>query len=267
MIMIFPGMDPYLERPQIWTGFHASLLVYIRNYLQPRIRPRYIAAVEDRVFVEGPNREISPDIWIRKTRANDNLGSGVALADPDIPNVVRVPELEIHEAYVNILDMQSGQKVVTTLEVVSPTNKYAGPGRDLYLTKQREVRNSPTHLVEIDLLRNGPHVLAVSEAVARSEGAYNYLVCVNRSVGLRDEFELYPSVLRQRLPRLRVPLAGHDPDVVLDLQAVVAEAYEDGCYRERLQYDAPCKPPLNSEDQAWADELIRAAARSMYEGV
>jgi hypothetical protein len=27
---------------------------------------------------------------------------------------------------------------------------------------------------------------------------------------------------------------------------------------ERIRYDAPCQPPLAPEDQAWANELIRA---------
>jgi hypothetical protein len=61
------------------------------------------------------------------------------------------------------------------------------------------------------------------------------------------------------LPRIRVPLAEGDPEVVLDVQAVVAQTYEAGSYRERLRYDRPCVPPLSAEDQAWADELIRAA--------
>jgi len=68
MSMLFPGMDPYLEDPQIWSGVHTTLIVYIRNQLQPRLRPRYIAAIE-----------------------------------------VRVPQLEIHEPYITILDRQSGQ--------------------------------------------------------------------------------------------------------------------------------------------------------------
>jgi hypothetical protein len=63
------------------------------------------------------------------------------------------------------------------------------------------------------------------------------------------------------LSRIRVPLADGDPNVVLDVQAVVSQTYEAGSYRERLRYDQPCIPPLLAEDQAWADELIRAAQR------
>jgi hypothetical protein len=78
-------------------------------------------------------------------------------------------------------------------------------------------------------------------------------------VGWREGFQLYPRRLRDRLPRIRLPLAAPDPDVVLDLQAVLARTYEAGGYMERLDYTAPCVPPLSPEDQCWADDLIRAA--------
>jgi hypothetical protein len=124
--------------------------------------------------------------------------------------------------------------------------------------KQREVQ-STSHLVEIDLLRTGAHVLAVPEWLARNSGAYHYLVSVNRAAGLRDRYELYLRRLPDRLPRIRVPLADGDPDVVLDVQAVVEQVYEAGRYRLRIDYSAPCRPPLSPEDQAWADEQIQRA--------
>jgi hypothetical protein len=261
--MIFPGMDPYLEDPQIWPGVHSALVVYLRDHLQPQLRPRYIAAIEERVFVEGPRRDIFPDVWLRRGRPEPR-GPGAAVLDREDDTFVevQVPAAEIHEPYVALLDRQSGQSVVTVIEVVSPTNKYAGPGRESYLAKQAEVRSSPTHLIEIDLLRTGPHVLAVPEWVARGQGLYNSLACVNRARGLRDRFQLYPRGLRQRLPRVRVPLAGDDPDALLDVQAVLAQTYEAGCYRDRLRYDASCVPPLASDDQAWADGLVRQAMQA-----
>jgi hypothetical protein len=86
--------------------------------------------------------------------------------------------------------------------------------------------------------------------------AVDYLVCVNRAEGLRDRFSLYPRQLRERLPRIRLPLAAPDPDIVLDIQAVLARTYDAGGYAERLNYAAPCIPPLAPEDQAWADTMI-----------
>ena len=77
--------------------------------------------------------------------------------DVDTPVVMQVPELEIHESYVEILNRESEQRIVT-VELLSPTNKFPGAGQESYLAKQREIRASQTHLVEIDLLRAGQHV-------------------------------------------------------------------------------------------------------------
>jgi hypothetical protein len=252
-------MDPYLEDPQLWPGVHNALVVYIRDQLQPMLGRRYIAAVEERVFLEGPDRDVIPDVWLAR-RPWENGSCAVAVAEADEPVQVQVAELEIHESYVEILDRSSGLRVVTVIEVVSPSNKSPGPGRFSYQAKQREVRESQAHLVEIDLLRSGQHVLAVPEWAARRRADFDYLVCVNRATGLRDLFDLYFHKLRQRLPRIRIPLAAGDPDVVLDLQAVINQTYEAGRYRDRLRYDSACVPPLRHEDQQWANDLVARMA-------
>jgi hypothetical protein len=123
--------------------------------------------VEERVFVEGPEeRQISPDVWIEKNRRRGGM-AGTGVLEIDAPEVVVLCELEVHENYIEILDRQSGQRIVTVIEVVSPTNKFAGPGRKSYLAKQEEVLASQAHLVEIDLLRVGPHVLSIPERSAQ----------------------------------------------------------------------------------------------------
>jgi hypothetical protein len=228
--------------------------VYLADFLQPQLGQRYVVSVEDRVFLEGPDRQVGPDVWLRHDQP-EGPGSAVAVLEVDAPVEIDVPELEVHESFIQILDLQSNQQVVTVIEFLSPANKYAGPRRAAYLAKQSEVRASQTHLVEIDLLRKGPHVLAVSEWAVRGKWDYDYLVCVNRARPARYRFEVYPIGLRQRLPRVRIPLAENDPDVRLDLQAVLAQTYDLGSYRRRLHYDRPCQPPLSPEDQAWANEL------------
>jgi hypothetical protein len=44
--------------------------------------------------------------------------------------------------------------------------------------------------------------------------------------------------------------------VILNLQAVVDLAYENGDYTD-IDYRVPPVPPLKGEDAAWADELLR----------
>jgi len=254
MAMLFPGMDPFLEDPQLWPSLHTSMIVYIRDQLQPQLRPRYIATIEERVFVEGPDREVIPDVWIRE-RLEKSAAVGVAALEADAPEVVTIPSLEVHQRYIAIHYRKSDRPVVTLIELLSPSNKAAGPGRESYLMKQREVLRSPTHLVEVDLLRKGTHTVAVPLGAAKKRGPYQYLACVNRSLGSRAEYEIYRIQRDQRLPRVRIPLADDDPDVVLDLQAAFRHAGEQGEYE--IDYSQPCIPPLSPEDQAWADDLIR----------
>jgi hypothetical protein len=170
--------------------------------------------------------------------------------------IVEAP-LDVHEPYIEIIDLSSDRQVVTVIEALSPSNKFSGPGQDLYRTKQRDVLQSTAHLVEIDLLRAGPHALAVPLSRIAPKAKYDYLVSVNRASRLRRTFETYPRTVRDRLPRIAIPLHEPDADVQLDLQAAVDQTYRAGRYAERIDYTRPCEPPLSPEDQAWVDELIR----------
>jgi hypothetical protein len=147
--------------------------------------------------------------------------------------------------------------VVAVIDALSPSNKYAGPGRDSYMAKQREVLHSTAHLVEIDLLCAGPHVLTVPEYLSRGSCQYDYLVRVTRAKGMRNHFDLYPRRLGERLPRIGIPLGDDHPDVPLDIQAAVEKTHEMGAYLDCINYREPCQPSLSPEDQAWADQLIR----------
>lgn len=49
------------------------------------------------------------------------------------------------------------------IEILSPKNKGAGSGRNKYEEKRRAVLSSPTHLVEIDLLRGGKPIIFLSD--------------------------------------------------------------------------------------------------------
>src|SRR6516165_10678695 len=157
----FPGMDPYLEHPVLWESLHARLIVAIANQLQPRLDPRYIASIEERVFIEGPLGRI-PDVWIQKI-AEETGTPQLAEGDSDTAVIVEVEDLEIREGRVEILDSYNEMTLVALIEVVSPTNKSAGPGRVSYQAKQAETLARECHLIEIDLLRNGRHVVCVPE--------------------------------------------------------------------------------------------------------
>ena len=66
----FPGMDPYIETPEVWPDFHASLANEIRAWLNARVRPRYYASLEatfvyDEISV-AESRQGRPDVSVLK---------------------------------------------------------------------------------------------------------------------------------------------------------------------------------------------------------
>jgi len=252
-------MDPYLVRHVLRESLHARLIVAIANQLQPKLDPRYITSIEERVFIEGPQRRV-PDVWIQKAGDADGLPP-LARGESDTAVIIEVEDLEINETRVEILDSYNEMKLVALIEVVSPTNKAAGPGRVSYQAKQEETLARDCHLIEIDLLRNGRHVLCVPEWRVEFLGPFAFLCCVNRWPS-RNRYELYPRSLRERLPRLKIPLADDDPDATLDLQAALEQVYLDGRYGRRIRYDQPCEPALPLDDQAWANEQIATLRRT-----
>jgi hypothetical protein len=249
----FPGMNPYLEHPSLWEGVHARLIVSIANQLQPLLDPRYVATVEERVFIEGPQQRI-PDVWIQKTDKVD-LERPQLESVGDTALVVEVKQLEIHQRHVEIRDAYNDMKLVSLIELLSPSNKRPGPGQQSYLEKQREVLERDCHLVEIDLLRDGDRVVSIPQWKLFEFERFDYVACVSRWPH-RTKFEVYPRRLQERLPRLAVPLADPDPDIPLDIQLAVEQVYSEGRYARRLRYEQPCHPALDDELQAWVNQCL-----------
>src|SRR3954470_24454720 len=122
----FPGMDPYLE--QRWGDFHAALVTYIRDALQPGLPDDLRARMEERVFVEelgAPARQYVPDVHVYEPPRKPPTGSTALVEAP--PQATAEPFLlqatvELTERYLEIIDVRSGGRVVTVIEVLSPSN-------------------------------------------------------------------------------------------------------------------------------------------------
>ena len=53
----FPGMDPYLERPSLWSDFHSTIIVAFRAALNAVLPERYVANVDQYVWLHEPDLE------------------------------------------------------------------------------------------------------------------------------------------------------------------------------------------------------------------
>lgn len=259
----FPGMDPYLEDPTLWPGLHQSFITYIRDVLQPQVRPEYHARIGERVYVVGSTRSIYPDVTLLRRPPLERLpvgsgGAAVLETDVDVsdePYEILIPPVEYREPFIEIIHTAGGE-VVTVLEVLSPANKTIGEGHDLYVEKQQEVLGSRAHLVEIDLLGQGLHSVAAPLDGLADLPPWRYLVCLSRA-GRPRRMQAYPIPLARRLPRIRVPLRAPDPDVAVDLQAVFDRCYDNGGYSDFVDYRRPPATPLSPNEQIWLQSHLQ----------
>jgi hypothetical protein len=142
--------------------------------------------------------------------------------------------------------------VITVLEVLSPTSKRPGEGRDLYERKRLTLLGTLTHLVEIDLLRAG-----LSMTMWGNGTQADYRILVSRSLQ-RPRADLMPFSVRQPIPEFRLPLQAGDEEPVVDLNWLLHDLYDRAGYDLQINYRAEAEPPLAGDDAAWADALLRA---------
>ncbi len=254
----FPGMNPYLERADLWPNVHNSLIIALRDDLGPRLRPRYYVAVEERVvalglddlaFVARPDVAVVQAGGVEAATVAPQMEyatGGAVMVEVPLPDEVRELYLEIH-------DHAMGH-VVTVVEVLSPSNKQAGAGRRQYERKRMDILGSMTSLVEIDLLRAGAPML-----LRGYQGQSDYRILVSRAAQ-RPRAELYPFSIREPVPPFRLPLQPDDNEPELAITPLLHQMYERAGYDLRIDYRAaPPPPPLSAEDAAWVAEQVGAA--------
>ncbi|MBI1832417.1 MAG: DUF4058 family protein [Planctomycetes bacterium] len=218
----FPGMDPYLEEEKRWPAFHALTVQALYQMLVPGLMDRYRARVGEREYT-----------------------SEEAL----FTSVVR----ENHkESFVEVRQRSDG-RLVTLVELISPANKITSEGRKHYLDRRDEVRKMNANVVEIDLVLQGQTVI---DCAKDASPTWDYAVVVSRWTH-PDRYEIYSATLPKRLPRFRVPLASDDRDTVLDLQAAVSRAFDQGDFFKQIDYARDPATRLSDENRKWLVERLK----------
>jgi hypothetical protein len=144
--------------------------------------------------------------------------------------------------------------LVTAIEVLSPINK-SRQGRQAYLEKREELHASRVNLVEIDFLLGGAP-LPMKQRI--EPGAYYAIVARGARLPVA---ELYRWSVRDPLPHLPIPLREPDPDVSIDLAALVTRVYDLGRYMRTIRHAAPLPEAaaLEPEERAWVESLSKRA--------
>jgi hypothetical protein len=217
----FPGMDPYLEAEPHWALFHHQMIVGLGEVLQPSLGDRY------------------------------RLQFGTRTYTTEMPLFTSVLREEHHESFAEVRQ-RTGNRLVTLIELISPANRLQPQGKQEYLNRREHARRQGCNLVEMDLVLQGqPCVDLATEGLP----PFDYSVSVCRATRM-DRYELYTTTIQKRLPRIRVPLASDDRDLVVDLQAVLTRCYAR-FFAGKIDYvkDPPAR--LKEEDRKWVEQLLK----------
>jgi len=258
----FPGMDPYLEGPPHWSDFHPTLIQALRELIADQLPPNYFAGVNEDVLMVEPDvlsKEVQPDVTVIRQRSSETIAPAnqpdVALLESQpviIPNVIRFdPRIE---TFIEVRHLPD-REVVTVVELLSPSNK-TGSGRAQYLAKRDSLLREDIHVVELDLIRGGQRL-----RLERPLPAGHYYAFISR-VEDRPDCGVYHWTVRQRPPRIPIPLRAPDADVLVDLAAAIVIAYGRGRYGQIVNYSgAPPPPVFDPADAEWVMRTAAAAAR------
>ncbi len=252
----FPGMNPYLEHPELFPGLHHLLISEIARFLSPQLRPKYRVAVFVRMYETSEENSLLvgiPDVIVKSRQTvPDSTMTNVAVTTPTAePIRVTIPmPLTIREGYLEVREVGT-EALVTTIEILSPTNKRAGKGRKMYEEKREQVLGSRTNLVEIDLLRKGESMPFLGNNIASN---YRILVCRGNK---RPYGDLYAFNLPSVIPSFSLPLRSGDTEPVIDLQALLNGVYDIYDYDLVVDYSQEAVPPLSKADAVWVNELLQ----------
>lgn len=264
----FPGMNPFLEAPGLWPDVHHRLIAAFCDQIQRQLNPNYVAVITPYTLFESleiaPRRvAMIPDVGVMRPEPSRGGGVGMAVAVPPVPAptapAFTMPaEMRIPTRYAR-LEIRSveGEVLVTSVELLSPANKRPGDatqgqGAVAYNRKRQEFFETSAHLLEIDLLRNG-----VRPRLSRPLPEAAYFVFLSRAE-YRPDVDVWPVQLRDPLPVVPVPLRRPDPDVILDINAALAQIHESAAYERRVDYRSDPPPPiLSPEDAEWLDAYLR----------
>jgi hypothetical protein len=257
-------MDPYIEGSDLWGDFHNRLIAAICSTISDALPPGYVARMGKRSYIvlveseEKDERYFEPDVKVTTTRkgspAPAGAGPTAATADDleaDSVMLRALIEEEFTERFIDIYELKPERRLVTSIEVLSPSNKVRGSkGWKHYLRKRQALLLGKANLVEIDLLRGGTRMPMLDPL---PDSPYYLLVA-------REDWaptcRVWRGFFDRPLPPIPVPLHKPAPPIPLALQPLIDAIYESARYDEEIDYPGPLQPPLAPEVAAWLKKRL-----------
>lgn len=249
----FPGMDPYLEG-YLWPDVHSRLAGTIAEMIAPKIAPKYVARLEIYMMRDALLGEdvgiMYPDVEVILNKVEEPQMSYASHVQTS-PLTVSAPTLTLVDVKIPVVKIKdrASNQLITAIEILSPVNKRK-PGLEPYLKKRKELFDADVHLLEIDLIRRGKRPVYHSKIQD-----CHYTVNLTRAGTSRTD--IWGFSVKDTAPIVAVPLAGDDPDVVLDLGEALKIIYKRSMYHLSINYkETPPEPAFNEQELTWMQDLF-----------
>src|SRR5438445_2920632 len=138
----FPGMNPYLEQNDTWEDFYHNFITHTQEMLTGLVGPNYLVKVEVRLYLHELSAEERryfgrADVGVTAPLGPEKSAPGASSVAAPVKLLLPAVDVERHSS-LEIRDRRN-RRVVTVIEVLSPSNKSPGEDRDDYLAKRRQV--------------------------------------------------------------------------------------------------------------------------------
>ncbi|MFN0020804.1 MAG: DUF4058 family protein [Pirellulaceae bacterium] len=251
----FPGVDPYIEARGLWEEFHEDFIQEIKRRLSVDLPPNYVARSRSRNYVELVDpvaeglekRGIIPDVALHEELGEVSHSvwqpaSDLAVSEP--VTMTALAEVDIKENAIDILKVEPDFRLVTCIEVLSPTNKRPGTaGWNEFREKRSMLLGGLANYVEIDLLRRGKR----HGMVPPWPDSPYYLMVMRKEETPRCS--VWPAFSTRPLDNIPIPLLPPDADIVLPLQPLVDNVFASLRYFQQMNYERPITLKLTAEEQ------------------
>lgn len=130
----FPGMDPFIEACGLWSDFHGHLVEKIYDTVGPALPAGYLARTGERSYVmlveaEGKTEHSALPAVTRTGPAGRRTGTGrpgttvTGGVEAESVELRAFIEQEYKEKFIDIFELKPKRRLVTSIEVLSPSNK------------------------------------------------------------------------------------------------------------------------------------------------
>jgi len=248
-------MDPFLEG-SIWHAVHNGLIYQLAAMLSDVVPDDLFVDTEVKTIlvdeIGTEFRQMYPDVAVYNTKKenSDRVEDPAKAYGNTYPETLTINHLPIKTQTIKVIELES-RRIISTIEVVSPVNKFGQPYED-YESKIQDLQLAGINVLKIDLIRRGKRRY---EETSRSVAPY----CIQLFRAAAHKSSIWLVQLEERLPEVQFPLRHRDVPVSLDLQLALDTFYEDRKLGKRIDYRAtPPEPAMTIAQLAYISHQTMA---------